>query len=288
MIIDWFTVGAQALNFLILVYLLKRFLYHPILQAIDAREKVIADKIAAAEQLKTAAEKQQNALQQQQQAFAAEKQTRLQQAIAEAEKQHAVLLTDAKQQVALLRQQAIADLDQEIHTLHTQIAEESLQQIYANSAKVLQDLAGIALQQRMFEVFIARLKHILAEPPAADVTEQQTALLNHLKQPAVAVTLRSAEPLSPEQQNSITTCLTALIPDTNEQRSPITFVVATDLICGIELVMEGWKLSWSSENYLASLQASGQALSALLPEKAAQPAAKRALPMPSEPNNDGN
>jgi F-type H+-transporting ATPase subunit b len=42
MLIDWFTVGAQALNFLILVWLLKRFLYKPILDAIDAREKRIA------------------------------------------------------------------------------------------------------------------------------------------------------------------------------------------------------------------------------------------------------
>ena len=39
MLIDWFTVGAQALNFLILVWLLRRFLYKPILNAIDAREK---------------------------------------------------------------------------------------------------------------------------------------------------------------------------------------------------------------------------------------------------------
>ena len=35
MLIDWFTVGPQALNFLVLVWLLKRFLYHPILDAID-------------------------------------------------------------------------------------------------------------------------------------------------------------------------------------------------------------------------------------------------------------
>ena len=42
MLIDWFTVGAQVLNFLILVWLLKRFLYRPILHAIDAREQRIA------------------------------------------------------------------------------------------------------------------------------------------------------------------------------------------------------------------------------------------------------
>ena len=38
MLIDWFTVGAQVLNFLILVFLMWRFLYKPILAAIDERE----------------------------------------------------------------------------------------------------------------------------------------------------------------------------------------------------------------------------------------------------------
>ena len=39
MLIDWFTVGAQALNFIVLVGLMKRLLYRPILRAIDTREK---------------------------------------------------------------------------------------------------------------------------------------------------------------------------------------------------------------------------------------------------------
>ena len=48
MLIDWFTVGAQALNFLVLVWLMKRFLYKPILNAIDKREKLIAAELADA------------------------------------------------------------------------------------------------------------------------------------------------------------------------------------------------------------------------------------------------
>ena len=55
MLIDWFTVGAQALNFLILVWLLKRFLYKPILHAIDEREKRIAKELADADAKKAEA-----------------------------------------------------------------------------------------------------------------------------------------------------------------------------------------------------------------------------------------
>jgi len=56
MLIDWFTVGAQALNFIILVWLMKRFLYKPVQDAIAAREKRIVDQIAAAQALQADAE----------------------------------------------------------------------------------------------------------------------------------------------------------------------------------------------------------------------------------------
>src|SRR6202021_272702 len=58
MLIDWFTVGAQALNFLVLGWLLKHFLYKPIRDAIDAREKGIAAKLADADAKTKEAQKQ--------------------------------------------------------------------------------------------------------------------------------------------------------------------------------------------------------------------------------------
>ena len=57
MLIDWFTVAAQAVNFLILVWLLKRFLYKPILGAMDAREQRIASRLRQAETEKAEARK---------------------------------------------------------------------------------------------------------------------------------------------------------------------------------------------------------------------------------------
>jgi F-type H+-transporting ATPase subunit b len=63
MLIDWFTVSAQTLNFLILVWLMKRFLYQPILHAIDAREKRIATELADADAKKTEAQKERDEFQ---------------------------------------------------------------------------------------------------------------------------------------------------------------------------------------------------------------------------------
>ena len=57
--INWFTVAAQVLNFLVLVWLLKRFLYKPILKAIDDREKMIAAQIKDADDKEAVAAKEQ-------------------------------------------------------------------------------------------------------------------------------------------------------------------------------------------------------------------------------------
>ncbi len=56
MSIDWITVVAQLLNFLVLVWLLKRFLYRPILDGIDAREVEISTRMAEATEARKKAE----------------------------------------------------------------------------------------------------------------------------------------------------------------------------------------------------------------------------------------
>ena len=56
MLIDWFTVVAQVINFLILVWLLQRFLYKPIVNAMQTREERIASQLRDAEKQKAEAE----------------------------------------------------------------------------------------------------------------------------------------------------------------------------------------------------------------------------------------
>lgn len=58
MLIDWFTVAAQVINFLVLVWLMKRFLYGPIIHAIDEREKKIAAELADANAKREEAKKE--------------------------------------------------------------------------------------------------------------------------------------------------------------------------------------------------------------------------------------
>ena len=78
MLIDGFTVGAQLLNFVILVWLMKRFLYQPVLGAIAAGEQKIANELANA--ATTQAKQQQDTFEQKNQAFDERRADMLQQA----------------------------------------------------------------------------------------------------------------------------------------------------------------------------------------------------------------
>ena len=58
MLIDWFTVIAQIINFLVLLLLLRRFLYKPILNAMEERERKVAERLESARQERVRAEEE--------------------------------------------------------------------------------------------------------------------------------------------------------------------------------------------------------------------------------------
>src|SRR5580698_7959913 len=110
MLIDWFTVGAQALNFIILVWLLRRFLYKPILNAVDAREQLIARELADAEGKKAEAQKERDAFERKNEEFNHQRTDLLINATGEAKAERQRLLDDAHKaadEVSAKRQQAL-------------------------------------------------------------------------------------------------------------------------------------------------------------------------------------
>ena len=105
MLIDWFTVGAQALNFIILVWLLKRFLYKPILNAVEAREKMVAAKLLEADTKKTEAQKERDEFQSKNEAIDKQRVTLLSKATDEAKVEQQRLLDEARQAAGCTKRQ---------------------------------------------------------------------------------------------------------------------------------------------------------------------------------------
>ena len=118
MLIDWFTVGAQALNFLILVWLLKRFLYKPILDAVDAREKRIAAELADADAKKAEAKKERDEFQHKNEEFDQQRAALLSKATEEAKAERQRLLDEARKAADALSAKRQETLRSDAHNLN--------------------------------------------------------------------------------------------------------------------------------------------------------------------------
>ena len=158
MLIDWFTVGAQALNFIILVWLLKRFLYKPILNAIDAREKRIAAELADADAKKAEAQKQRDEFLHKNEQFDQQRAVLLSKATAEANAERQRLLDDARKAADALSAKRQEALRSDANNLNQAIRRRTQQEVFAIARKALTDLATTSLEERISEVFIRRLR----------------------------------------------------------------------------------------------------------------------------------
>ncbi|MGA8863511.1 MAG: F0F1 ATP synthase subunit delta [Gallionella sp.] len=241
MLIDWFTVVAQAVNFLILVWLMKRFLYHPILNALDAREKRIADELADADARKAEARAEREEYSRKNEEFERQRADMLAKATDEAAAEHRRLFDRVRKDADGLRAKLQDSVTSEYRTLHEEISRRTQAEVFAIARKTLADLAGASLEQRMAEVFVGRLR-------ALDSGEK-ARLAELLASADVPVLVRSAFELAPEQRQLIENGVKEIMTS----RVAVGFEVAPGLVGGIELVMNGQKVAWSISGYLASL-----------------------------------
>src|ERR1022692_650145 len=160
MLIDWFTVVAQALNFLILVWLMKRFLYKPIIDAIDARETRIAKELADADAKKAEAQKDRDDFQHKNQEFDQQRAALLSKAADEAKAEGQRLLDEARAVADAASAKRQESLRNDAHTLNQAIRRRTQQEVFAIARKALTDLATTSLEERLGVVFTRRLREM--------------------------------------------------------------------------------------------------------------------------------
>ena len=175
MLIDWFTVGAQALNFLILVWLMKRFLYKPILHAIDEREKRIATELADADAQKAEAQKERDDFQHKNEELEQQRGALLSKVADEAKVERQRLLDEARTAADALRARRMETLRNDIHNLNQAISRRTQQEVFAIARKALTDLATTSLEERLCEVFTHRLREMDGQAKAGFAETLKTA-----------------------------------------------------------------------------------------------------------------
>jgi len=246
-VVDWQTILWQVLNFLVLVWLLKKLLYGRIIKAMDAREATIAGRLRDAERKRQDAEAEAARYRQQQ---------------AELDAQRGALMAEAKQQADATRAELIQEARREVDALETRwreaierqraaflqdLRQRATRETFAIARRVLADLADAELEARIVEVFLARLEALPDEDWQALADSVRSS---DVEEPELVV--RSVFELPDERRGQIE----AMVRDHVGDGIALRFEQAFDPLCGIELRGEGRKVAWTVEHYLGGLEES--------------------------------
>jgi F-type H+-transporting ATPase subunit b len=242
MLIDWFTVGAQALNFLILVWLMKRFLYTPVLSAIDEREKRIAAELADADKKMKEAQKESDDFKHKNELFDQQRAALLSKATQEAETERQRLLDEARHTADAISDTRHEKLKNDARTLNQAIRHRTEQEVFAIARKALADLAGTSLEVSMVDLFVKRLRALQGVEK-----EQLTSAIMASHTPVI---VRTTSDLTP----ALTASTERAIKETFGTDINVRFETAPEMISGIELAMDGHKVAWSIADYLTSME----------------------------------
>lgn len=242
MLIDWFTVVAQLVNFAVLIWLLKRFLYRPVLDAMAAREQRVRETVAAADRQKAAAVAETERLRAQQEALAQQKEALLQGARAEAAATRDELLAQARKEAdarqTLLRQ----SLDRDWQEFRAELAQRTQTEALDVARQALRELADAAIEARMAEAFLKKLAALDGD----DKARLQAAALRSDHPLVVRSGFELAAPIRERLQQSLREQLMS--------QTALRFETNPGLIAGIEIAFDGRKIAWTFDDFLRSLE----------------------------------
>lgn len=243
MSVNWFTVIAQIINFLILVWLLKRFLYQPVLDAIDAREQKISAQLNDAAKQKAEAQKAHEMLQHKNEMFEQERSAKIAAAQDQITAEKARLFAEAREQSNALRAKYDAALKQEEQDIMANLKRKIRDEVFAIAGQALTELADAGLEQRLVAVLIHKMQTL------DDGNKEK--LKNALSHKDQAVTIKSAFELPATARLELENAISAI----SGLQHDVQYQSAPELVSGIEIDAKNYQLSWNIEAYLESVKA---------------------------------
>lgn len=250
--IDLFTLFAQIFNFVILMLLLKRFLYKPIVRTMDERERRIGADLDEAEHKLEEANREAAVCHAERQEIEDKRGELLSTAQEEAAAWRRDLIQEARDEIEERQERWRQSVEREKESFLRDLRQRAGEQVYEISRRALEDLAGVELERHIIETFITRL------PDAGEPGFEAFAA------PAAEPTPTSDEPES-EWRPKAVICTAFEIDDKTRMRVEaavrqrlagdfdLRFEVSPDLISGIELRAGGLTAAWSLQQYLETL-----------------------------------
>jgi F-type H+-transporting ATPase subunit b len=236
--LSWPIFLLEIINFLVLIWILKRFLYKPVLEAVAKRKAMIDKTLSDAKGKETGA-----------QALAEQYQNRL----AEWENEKEKLRAGLAEEISLQRVQMMASLEntlkqerekarvleeRRLNELRNQAEQDATAMGVQFTARLLARAAGPELEARLVNLALEDL------PRLSD--EQISALRLVCRQSGVEVKVFSCFPLSPAQRSEIERCL----KEVTEDSIAIQFNEDSRLLAGLRISIGPWVLRASLEDEL--------------------------------------
>lgn len=248
MIIDWYTIIFQIINFLVLVFLLRHFLYRPIIRTMDEREQKIVQREKDAALKKKEAEEQSQNYQRKKEELQEQEDEIKERAYQAAEKEKRALLDQARQEVDQTRQRWEEVFEREKESFITELRRRIGQQACSIARRCLEDLADSRLEELTWDMFIKKLSNLAGE--------EREALKKALAGSDFKFVLSSAfEPPDQKIEQLKSALQKEIAPKAKLSDFKGSLKTDRSLICGIELDTGSYHLAWSVDSYLEDLEA---------------------------------
>lgn len=242
MLIDWFTVAAQAVNFVVLVVLLRRFLYGPITRAMAERRRTIDERLSEVDRLRAEAAAEGERLRAEAQRLADDREEQQRRLREEVHAERRRQIQQARTEVDELSARWRLAIQREKEGFLAELRRRSTEQLVEAVRGALRDLADETLEARVVSRFIDQLDELDAA--------QRATLVDAAQRNGARLHVRTALPLSPALRDSVKAAVQRAIGTGYDLR----FEVTPTLVGGIELRGGGQALAWTFDEYLMSLE----------------------------------
>jgi len=200
--LSWSTFLLEIINFVILVWILKRFFYAPVRRVIDQRRKAIEESMAQAEQKRAEARTLEEQYQARLSHWEQEKKQAREQLESEIAAERARMMDNLKGEVEKAGEKARVLNERHLEDFKHQVEQQALSQATVFAARILGRTADQGVQDRLFDILINELPKVPAEDRSAIQGDTEGA------KPIVKVT--SAYPINEEQRTTLEKVLSGL------------------------------------------------------------------------------
>jgi F-type H+-transporting ATPase subunit b len=187
---SWWTFALQAANFLILVWLLQRFLFKPIKAIVARRKEEISHVLTEASAQKESAERLKQEIEAKRSQIDAKRQRVIDEERAQLSAERQKIIEQARKETEKIRDQALKRLDEERAAAGNELFERTIALATNLAERLLRELAVPSMEQP----FLGRVIDYLDKLSA----EERAKLVPHSSAEALLVT--TAHPLDDQEQ----------------------------------------------------------------------------------------